>query len=140
CHELDRLEPGLPWQLALFGTGPLERDLQALGKNLALEGRLRWMGYRSGVGNELAGLDILLSISPAEGLPINLIEAGWAGTPVFATAVDGNLDLIPSRAEGHLFAVNRPPLEIASELRELIKDDSTRQTMGRRFQERVCTS
>ena len=58
----------------------LEKSLQESAPRAGLEKRLVWMGYRKNVGAELAGLDLLLSFSKAEGLPINLIEAGWAAT------------------------------------------------------------
>ncbi len=58
------------------------------------------MGYRDDVGRELAGLDLVLSFSKAEGLPINLIEAGWAGTPVMSMLVGGVKDLIPGDSFG----------------------------------------
>jgi L-malate glycosyltransferase len=137
CVELSKLGAGLEWRLVVFGRGPLEEELKQRTSLLGLTSRVLWMGYRAGVGDELAGFDVLLSYSDAEGLPINLIEAGWAGTPVFATAVDGNLDLIPSRAEGWLVPVTREPAEAARELLGLLKDSKTRAEIGKKFQERV---
>ena len=69
------------WRCLVFGMGPLEKRLKDESVRLGLENRMVWMGYRQGVGNELVGLDLLLSFSKAEGLPINVIEAGWGWHP-----------------------------------------------------------
>ncbi len=137
CHELHRLDLRLPWAVLIFGRGALEKSLKAQGQRLGLENRVHWMGYRNGVGNELAGFDILLSLSDAEGLPINLVEAGWAATPIFATAVDGNVDLIPAADVGRLVSVTESPAEIAGKLRALLQDADARARIGQAFQARV---
>lgn len=137
CHELERLDPGLDWVLLLFGRGRLESRLRSQVSRLGLEKRVHWMGYRNGVGSEIAGLDLLLSLSDAEGLPINLVEAGWAGTPVLATAVDGNQDLISCEQEGILVPVDSRCSEIASRLSRLLRDGGLRRRIGEAFQGRV---
>jgi glycosyltransferase EpsD len=123
--------------LVIFGTGPLGDELQAESVKLGLKDRVHWMGYRNGVGAENAGFDVLVSLSSAEGLPINLIEAGWAATPVFATAVDGNLDLIPSPQFGHLIALSDSE-EVASEkLLKMISNPQSLHEMGSSLQHRT---
>ena len=95
------------------------------------------MGYRGSVGNELAGFDLLVSLSFAEGLPINLIEAGWAGTPVLATWVDGNRDLLPSSQYGVLVSAQASRERTQEALFEILASPSRRKTMGQYFQKRV---
>ena len=135
--RLIHLAPHLKWHLLCFGTGPLEADLKRLTQKLQLHDRVHWMGYRKEIGNEMAGFDLLFSLSDAEGLPINLLEAGWAGTPVIATAVDGNQDLIQSRKHGILVPRNQPTDAIAAETLQLLSQPTLRITMGFHFQERV---
>ena len=75
--ELRLRHPDLPsWRFLCFGTGPLAESLEALAKQLGLESVVNFRGYRPRVGDEMAGFDILLSLSDAEGLPVNLLEAG----------------------------------------------------------------
>lgn len=88
------------WKCLIFGDGALKDDLTKEALRLGLTHHLVWMGYRPQVGDELAGLDLLLSFSRAEGLPINLVEAGWAATPVLATRVGGVKDLLPDERYG----------------------------------------
>ena len=138
CSLLKSNHPDLPdWKLTVFGTGPLDEELKEMTRSLGLEKQILWMGYRGGVGNELAGFDIVISMSKAEGLPVNLIEAGWGGTPVFATRVDGNLDLVPSDEFGVLVDPAQSDIETASRLAELLKSPSKRASIGQSFQKRV---
>ena len=97
------------------------------------------MGYRKAVGDELAGLDLLLSFSKAEGLPINLIEAGWAGTPVMCTPVGGVTELIPDETFGIQVLPEEPAAVSARRIQRLLSKEGQAQlqALGRRFQERV---
>jgi glycosyltransferase involved in cell wall biosynthesis len=95
------------------------------------------MGYRGTVGAEMAGFDILVSLSRYEGLPINVIEAGWAGTPVLATAIDGNLYLMPSPDFGMLFSVHAVIAKVAAGLGSWLDDATKRRTVGLALQNRV---
>lgn len=126
------------WRLVVFGSGALANELHQQSRDLGLDHRVTWMGYRSGLGDELCGFDIVISMSDAEGLPINLIEAGWGATPVFATRVDGNLDLMPHSDLGILVPVEDPNSKIANQLADLINDRARREKMGPAFQTQVA--
>jgi glycosyltransferase involved in cell wall biosynthesis len=132
-----KLSAKIDAHLLIFGTGPLDSVLAAESTQLGLEGKVHWMGYRNGVGAEIAGLDVLVSLSSAEGLPINLIEAGWAGTSVFATAVDGNLDLIPSPEYGTLVQLEEQDEVVAEKLYRMVSDQTALQATGVNLQNRI---
>ncbi|HXS99927.1 MAG TPA: glycosyltransferase [Elusimicrobiota bacterium] len=129
--------PRLGFRLLCFGSGPLEKELRDLSARSAIASRVHWMGYRAGVSDELAGLDLLLSLSNAEGLPINLIEAGWAGTPVLATGVDGIRDLVEPGVSGVLVEHSADDARVAEEVERLALDPASAAAMGERLQERV---
>jgi glycosyltransferase involved in cell wall biosynthesis len=128
------------WRCLVFGLGDLERPLRETVRRLGLERRIVWMGYRDDVGRELAGLDLLLSFSKAEGLPINLIEAGWAGTPVLSTLVGGVKDLISDDRYGSGVAPDASDEESARRIAALMSEPGRRtlDAQGRRLQERVA--
>ncbi|NLF24067.1 MAG: glycosyltransferase family 4 protein [Deltaproteobacteria bacterium] len=137
-HDISRRDPLFPdWRLLIFGVGPLELSLKALTKKLGISEHVNWMGYRHGLGNEMAGFDLLVSLSDAEGLPINLLEAGWAATPVFATAVDGNLDLFDLPGLVTMVPVNEKEQSMAEKLAPFIRDPELRRRSGLKFRERV---
>ena len=78
-------------------------------------------------------------MSIAEGLPLNVIEAGWAATPVVATAVGGTTDLLGDPPAGVLV----PPWEateaIADRLAALLRDPSLASALGKALQARVAS-
>lgn len=129
--------PDIRFRLLCFGSGPLERELRSLSAASPIADRVHWMGYRAAVSEELAGLDLLLSLSNAEGLPINLIEAGWAGTPVLAQGVDGIRDLIEPGVSGVLLDAPASDAQVAAAVKRLALDPAAAAAMGARLQERV---
>jgi glycosyltransferase involved in cell wall biosynthesis len=76
-----------PWRLALVGEGKersvLEREARALG----IGERVRFAGFRVDTHDLLRAADAMVIPSTQEGLPIVLLEAMAAGTPVVSTAV-----------------------------------------------------
>jgi len=134
---LGREHPGLNARLACFGSGPLEGGLRDLSVRLGVDSRVHWMGYRSGIAAEMVGLDTLLSLSMAEGLPINLVEAGWCGTPVIAQAVDGVRDLIEDGKSGILLEPPASEDRVVRAVRDLAMDPSQAARLGSGLQERV---
>ena len=139
CAALRRRHPALRWHLVCFGAGSLADSLAQHTAALGLEGHVTWAGSRPRVGDELAGLDVLLSMSVAEGLPLNVIEAGWAATPVVATAVGGTTDLLGDPPAGVLV----PPWEandaIADRLAALLRSPSHASALGKALQARVAS-
>jgi glycosyltransferase involved in cell wall biosynthesis len=117
----------------------MESELRRIARKLGIEGRVVFGGYRARVGDELAGLDVVLSLSDAEGMPINLIEAGWAGTAVLATAVGGVPELLGTPPCGVLLPPNASVACIADELAELLHDAGRRNHLGRMLAERVAS-
>lgn len=130
--ELKKQQPN--FQILFFGVGPLETYLQQLVKKLDLTEQIIFMGYRSEIPNEYAGFDLLLSLSAAEGLPINLIEAGWAGVAVGATLVDGVSDLLPDDKLALRWSTDVTPQQVASDIFGLINNPEYLALLGDNFQ------
>jgi glycosyltransferase involved in cell wall biosynthesis len=137
--KLQSLAPSLPWRVLCFGSGRLETALREQTRELQLENRVHWMGYRAGLGAEFAGLDLLLSFSTYEGLPINMLEAGWAATPIFSTPLGGVLDLVRPGVDGELLPANCSPESAARQLLHALENLSKLRTIGDSLQERVST-
>jgi glycosyltransferase involved in cell wall biosynthesis len=135
--ELRDIDMLPPWRVLIFGAGKLDGALRAQAERLRLESSVRWMGYRKTVGAETAGFDGLLSFSDAEGMPVSLLEAGWAGTPVFATGVGGIPDLIVNGESGVLVEPGLSSREMARALAAFVADRGLRERLGRNLQERV---
>jgi glycosyltransferase involved in cell wall biosynthesis len=79
--------PELPTTLLLVGDGEERESLADLVRQLRLESRVRFCGYRRDVPQLLAAADLFALSSEKEGLPIAILEAMAAGCPIVATRV-----------------------------------------------------
>lgn len=96
-------EPGLErLQLAIVGHGEQREALEEQARQLGVESRVRFLGFRSDVPSILAAADFVLVPSRWEGLPYIVLEALAAARPVVATPVDGSRDLIAPGVNGFL--------------------------------------
>jgi glycosyltransferase involved in cell wall biosynthesis len=139
--ELERARPGLPWRLVAVGAGNLEEVLKRETRKLGLEKKVHWLGYLEEASKLMPALDALVFTSSAEGLPISALEAGWAGIPLFASAVGALPELIGSgvNAGGIFFPREQEPANTAASLAGLVENTVERGRMGLALQNRVAS-
>lgn len=86
--------------LTLLGDGPLRAALEGQAASLGLGGRVRFAGFVRDPAPEMARAHAWVLTSPAEGLPLALLEAMQAGLPILSTrcgrAVEGLLEGEPT--------------------------------------------
>lgn len=80
--------------LVLAGKGVLEEALRGSARRLGISDRVRFAGFRRDVAAAMRGALAVLLTSEQEGLPRCLLEAMALGTPVIATRIRGNVDLL----------------------------------------------
>ena len=90
-------------KVLLAGNGPLEADLKELVSSLKLENTVKFLGYRTDLENVVPTVDVVVSCSRREGMPLNIIEAMLCGKPVVAAANRGSRELIQDGKNGYLF-------------------------------------
>lgn len=88
--------------LFLIGDGPDRDKIKEQIKELGLESHITLTGFRHDIPGLLQYFDVFLSASLKEGMPFTLLEALAAGTPVIATKVIGNQDIIENQSNGVL--------------------------------------
>jgi glycosyltransferase involved in cell wall biosynthesis len=76
------------WRFASYGTGSCAGSLQALSRQLGLDGKMQWPGFRPSA-EALASLRLYVICSYMENAPLSLLEAMAGGVPVVASAVGG---------------------------------------------------
>lgn len=125
--------------LVLVGDGPERGRLEQQVRDLALTDRVRFAGTRPDIPTLLAMSAVFVLPSFSEGIPIALIEAMAAGTPVVATAVPGSLDVVVDERHGRLV----PPgdaREIADAIGAVLADPAGAAERAARAQARVRAS
>ena len=121
-------------KLLLLGQGEFMSEYQVDVKRKGMQEYVTFLGYRSDVNKICALLDVLVSASYQEGLPMNMIEALAVGIPVVCSDIRGQRDLIKDGKNGYLFQLgdseqycNRlVELYNNQELREEIKENNLR--------------
>jgi len=113
----------------IIGSGPLEADLRArisrhgIADSVELAGAMPQADVRTALYN--ASIFVLPSVVTAsgdrDGIPVSLMEAMAAGTPVVSTRVSGIPELVDDGREG-LLVPERDPPALAAALARLIDD------------------
>lgn len=107
--------------MILCGKGQEEMALKELVKDLEIENRIHFVGYRSDVAEICSAADVFVSTSRQEGLPVSCIEAMAAGLPVICTNVRGHVDLVQDQGNGLLFDVG-DNVSLAKHLDRVLSD------------------
>ena len=92
------------FQYLICGHGVLEDQLRGLAKELKVEEKVRFLGYREDMRDIYGIADIFLFPSYQEGLPMALLEAMASGLPVICSDIRGSRDLMePEREAEQIF-------------------------------------
>ena len=87
----------------IVGFGELEEKHKALVKELGIEDRIVFAGYRGDVKRILHAVDGYAFPSLQEGLPVALMEGMSVGLPVVCSKIRGNVDLIENGKGGYVY-------------------------------------
>ena len=88
------------YHLVLVGPDECDGSYQELARKLKVDGRTHFMGFREDIAEILGCADVVVSASKREGMPVNLIEAAYAGVPVVAMDARGCRDVCEAYAKG----------------------------------------
>lgn len=90
-------------KVLLAGNGPLWEDLVEQIKQEGLEGVITLLGYRTDLYEITPAVDLVVSCSHREGMPLNILEAMLSRRPVVASVNRGHKELVEDRKTGLLF-------------------------------------
>lgn len=93
-RRMSELLPDLDFQLFILGSGELDHELKNMVKEVGLEDKIFFLGYKTNVSSYLKYSDALLLSSRYEGFPNIVLEANALGKPVFANKCLGGINEI----------------------------------------------
>ena len=114
--------------LFLVGDGELRNDLINQAKNLHLQEKVRFLGYRSDVVECINSFDFLVSSSLFEGLALNVIETFMNGKTMVATDIPGINEII-NKSNGILVPA-KTPQALSQAIEELAKNPEKRASLA----------
>lgn len=125
-------------QFVVVGDGPDRATLEQLRTSLGLENNFLLAGQRGNMPDFYASVDLLVSASRKEGLPMALLEGMASGLPIVATAVGQVPQVIDSDTVGRIVPPE-DPAALAGVIKELVRDFALRQRLGAAAQARIAT-
>ncbi len=93
-------------KLIFAGTGDLQPMLQATAEELKVLDHIVFLGYNRHLDEYQHAIDMVVSCSLREGLPLNIVESMMSGNPVVAADNRGHRELVDGDRNGFLVAIN----------------------------------
>ena len=128
-------------RLDLVGSGPLEAEIRKLASDLKLSG-VNFMGVasRQQIGDCYDNADIFINASWLDNMPVSVIEAFGAGTPVVTTSPESMPYLVENERTGLLSAVGDEKTLAANVIRLLRDPELAARLAQNAYEEsRKCT-
>lgn len=122
--------------LVLVGSGDAEPALQDQAVAAGVGDRVVFAGAIPDAPRLFPALDVYVSASWGEGLPLALLEAMACELPIVATRVSGHVDVVVDGVTGFLVAPG-DAADMAEKVARLLADPHLRREMGRAAGERV---
>lgn len=114
----------------LGGDGPLRPNLEAAVDAAGIGEFVRMPGFIVGMPAFLAALDVFVSSSLSEGLPLTLVQVGAAALSVVATHAGGTPEIVHDGLNGVLVPPADAPA-LAHAVERLLDDSDLRERLGR---------
>lgn len=116
-------------QILLAGNGPRESEYRQQIEELGLTEHVRMIGYRTDLEHITPAVDLVVSCSHREGLPLNIVEAMLCSKPVIASNNRGHRELVMNGQNGFLVDADDTSAYADSIIR-LFHDKSLASSMG----------
>ena len=116
-------------KVLLGGNGPKEQELKAQTRELGLEETVRFLGYRTDLERVVPAVDVVVSCSRREGLPLNIVEAMLCEKPIVASVNRGHRELVEDGVNGFLLSPD-DAAGFADRIKKLNDDRELRKMFG----------
>lgn len=128
-RSIAKIKTELPFKLLIVGEGKLEKKLKAITRELGLEEKIIFTGYRKDIPELLSLFDIFTLTSKEEGLGTSVLDAMAAGLPIVATRGGGIAEMLTHEKGAYLANVADTD-SLAQYYNDLIESEVLRSTFG----------
>lgn len=132
--EIAKTHPDI--KVIFVGDGPFRGNLEKLRRQLGIEDKAIFTGYRSDIKGILSAIDIKVIPSLAEGFPMVTLEAMAMEKPIVATCIDGITEQITDGVEG-ILVPPRDPIALAAAINAIIENKDLARSLGSAARKRV---
>ncbi|NJN26464.1 MAG: glycosyltransferase family 4 protein [Cyclobacteriaceae bacterium] len=129
-------QQNLDWQLIIAGEGKIKNELNSLAAKMGVGDMVHFIGFSNEVPALLKAADVFVLTSRYEGMPNALLEAMAMGKANVATRVNGAPELVEDGISGFLTDAENVD-QLFDKTRELLENDTLRQSMGNHAAKRV---
>jgi glycosyltransferase involved in cell wall biosynthesis len=123
-------------RFVVVGEGPDKDKLEQLVDELNMQGNVSMLGRRNDMPSVYASLDVMVSSSRQEGLPMAILEGMASSLPLVATAVGEVPTVVLDGCTGVLVPAEDPDL-LATGITNLLRDPALRTHLGAAARQRV---
>ena len=116
-------------KVLLAGNGPKEQELRDQIRAEGLDENVRLLGYRTDLEKVVPAVDLVVSCSRREGMPLNIIEAMLCAKPVVASHNRGHDELVREGETGFLVPASDAE-QLSERIWETFADPSRRLALG----------
>lgn len=124
--------------LSIVGDGQQKEQLEEFCNVNGLD-KVSFLGARDDIAQILASTDVFVLSSIAEGIPMTILEAMSAKTPIVSTKVGGIPEVITDGVEGYLVEKSNP-IALATALKRYIKEPELIIEHGENARNKVLTN
>ena len=117
-------------KLVLVGDGLLSEELKTYSRDIGLSDSLLFLGERHDIAQLFSVFDLFVLPSLTEGTSMTIIEAMASGTPVVASKVGGNPEIIENGQKGLLIPLDNI-LTWANAIKFIIENDIKRKEISK---------
>jgi glycosyltransferase involved in cell wall biosynthesis len=123
-------------QFVVVGDGPDRMMLENLIRDLGVGESVKLLGRREDMPGIYASLDVMVSASRQEGLPMALLEGMASRAPLIATSV-GEIPTIVENGVSGVIVPAESVEDLAHAIVELLRDPAERRRLGNAARERI---